>query len=287
MDDPLEPVGALSALGDPTRRSAYDYVSAQGRRVGRDEVAAALGIGRTLAAYHLDRLAGEGLLSVAYARRSGRTGPGAGRPAKLYERSERELAVNVPRATTASRRGCSPHAAAHDEDGGTRRALRGAAEALGREIAAAAPHPDVERLLRERGYEPYEDDAGVMRLRNCPFHAVAQSHPEVVCDMNLSLLGSILAGLDADVGGRARLGPGAAASRSGGVSAQRLAIVPPRARGRRREDAVSARSEPGTGHTRLVIGWCRDAGITGVAMIRSGRDRRRGRYESRGGLDGR
>ena len=87
MDDPLEPVGALSALGDPTRRSAYDYVAAQGRPVGRDEVATALGIGRTLAAYHLDRLAKEGLLSVAYARRSGRTGPGAGRPAKLYERS--------------------------------------------------------------------------------------------------------------------------------------------------------------------------------------------------------
>ena len=200
MDDPLEPVGALSALGDPTRRRAYDYVCAQGRPVGRDEVAAALGIGRTLAAYHLDRLATEGLLSVAYARRSGRTGPGAGRPAKLYERSEHELAVNLPPRDYGLAARLLAHAAAQDEDGGTRRALRGAAEALGREIATTAPAPpDVERLLRERGYEPYEDDAGVIRLRNCPFHAVAQSHPEVVCDMNLSLLGSILAGLDADV----------------------------------------------------------------------------------------
>ena len=96
MADPLEPVGALSALGDPTRRGAYDYVSAQGGPVRRDVVASALGIGRTLAAYHLDRLAKEGLVSVTYARRSGHTGPGAGRPAKLYERSERELAVNLP-----------------------------------------------------------------------------------------------------------------------------------------------------------------------------------------------
>ena len=209
MNDPFEPVGVLSTLGDPTRRSAYDYVSAEGRPVGRDEVAEALGIGRTLAAYHLDRLAKEGLVSVTYARRSGRTGPGAGRPAKLYERSEREVAVSVPPRDYGLAARLLAHAAAHDEQGETRRALRAAAEALGREIAATTPAPpDVERLLRERGYEPYEDDAGVMRLRNCPFHAVAQSHPEVVCDMNLSLLGSILADRDADVQAVLEPGPG-------------------------------------------------------------------------------
>ncbi len=209
MDHPLEPVEALSALGDPTRRSAYDYVSAQGHPVGRDEVATALGIGRTLAAYHLDRLAKEGLLSVAYARRSGRTGPGAGRPAKLYERSEREVAVSVPPRNYGLAARLLAQAAAQDEQGGTRRALRAAAESLGRDIAASAPDPrDLARLLRERGYEPYEDDARVMRLRNCPFHAVAQSHPEVVCDMNLSLLGSILAGLDAGLEAVLEPGPG-------------------------------------------------------------------------------
>jgi predicted ArsR family transcriptional regulator len=209
MDDPLQPVAALSALGDPTRRRAYDYVSAQGRPVGRDEVATALGIGRTLAAYHLDRVAKEGLLSVAYARRSGRTGPGAGRPAKLYERSHRELAVSVPPRDYGLAARLLAHAAAHDQRGVTRRALRTAAESLGREIAATAPDPpDINRLLSERGYEPYSDDAGVMRLRNCPFHAVAQSHPEVVCDMNLSLLGAVLAGLDAGVQAVLEPGPG-------------------------------------------------------------------------------
>jgi predicted ArsR family transcriptional regulator len=209
MDDPLQPVAALSALGDPTRRRAYDYVSAQARPVGRDEVATALGIGRTLAAYHLDRLAKEGLLSVAYARRSGRTGPGAGRPAKLYERSDRELAVSVPPRDYGLAARLLAHAVAHDQRGATRRALRAAAESLGREIAATAPDPpDINRLLRERGYEPYEDVAGVMRLRNCPFHAVAQSHPEVVCDMNLSLLGAVLAGFDAGVQAVLEPGPG-------------------------------------------------------------------------------
>ena len=209
MDEPLEPVGALSSLADPTRRRAYDHVSAQARPVGRDEVATALGIGRTLAAYHLDRLASEGLLTVAYARRSGRTGPGAGRPAKLYERSERELAVTLPPRDYGLAARLLAHAAAQDQDGGTRRALRSAAEALGRDIAATAPDPrDLDRLLRERGYEPYQDDARVLRLRNCPFHAVAQSHPEVVCDMNLSLLGSLLAGLDAGVEAVLEPGPG-------------------------------------------------------------------------------
>src|SRR5688500_9462701 len=128
MDDPLEPLDALSALGDPTRRSAYDYVAAQAGPVGRDEVAGALGIGRTLAAYHLDRLAKAGLLSVAYARRSGRTGPGAGRPAKLYERTDHEVAVSVPPRDYSVAARLLAHAAAHDEHGGTRRALPGAGE---------------------------------------------------------------------------------------------------------------------------------------------------------------
>src|SRR5919204_5778889 len=114
MSDPLDAVNALSALGDPTRRNAYDYVCGQGRPVGRDEVAAALGVGRTLAAYHLDRLAKEGLLSVAYTRRSGRTGPGAGRPAKLYERSDHDVAVSVPPRDYGLAAQLLAHAAAHD-----------------------------------------------------------------------------------------------------------------------------------------------------------------------------
>jgi len=209
MADPPEPIDALSTLGDATRRGAYDYVCAQGRPVGRDEVAGVLGIGRTLAAYHLDRLAKAGLLSIAYARRSGRSGPGAGRPAKLYERSDDEVAVSVPPRDYGVAARLLADAAAHDEDGATRRALRDAAESLGREIAAtAADPPDLDRLLRERGYEPYVDDVGVTRLRNCPFHAVAQSHPEVVCDMNLSLLAATLAALDADLHAVLEPGPG-------------------------------------------------------------------------------
>jgi predicted ArsR family transcriptional regulator len=201
--DPLHGVKALSALDDPTRRRVYDYVSGRGRPVGRDETASALGIGRTLAAYHLDRLAAGGLLSVAYERRSGRTGPGSGRPAKMYDRAPGEVSVSVPPRDYGVAARLLAHAAAHDEHGATRRALREAAESLGHEIAAEEPG-ELEPLLRRRGYEPFEDEDGVTRLRNCPFHAVARRHPEVVCDMNLALLGGLLAGREFD----ARLEPG-------------------------------------------------------------------------------
>jgi len=192
-----EALAALSALDDPTRRRLYGYVAARDRPVGRDEAAGGIGIGRTLAAYHLDKLAAEGLLTVAYERRSGRTGPGAGRPAKLYARAERELSASVPPRDYALAARLLAEAAAHDSTGTTARALRDAAARVGRELADDAPDPPpgLETILRARGYEPYEHAGGVVRLRNCPFHAAARRHPEIVCAMNHALLGGLLAGL--------------------------------------------------------------------------------------------
>src|SRR5258705_9793168 len=93
MHDDLD---ALAALVDPVRRRAYDTVVAATGPVGRDEVAEALGVGRTLAAFHLDKLVDAGLLDVSFARRSGRSGPGAGRTAKLYRRTSTEHTVSLP-----------------------------------------------------------------------------------------------------------------------------------------------------------------------------------------------
>jgi predicted ArsR family transcriptional regulator len=184
----MDPLSALTSLGDATRRRVYDHVAARTAPASRDEIAAAAGIGRTLAAYHLDRLAAEGLLEVTFQRRSGRSGPGAGRPAKLYARAGTELAVSVPpRDYSLAARLLADAAAADDADGPVRRSLTSAAERLGRELAAEAPDAALEVRLRERGYEPYRD-GDALRLRNCPFHAVAQRHPDVVCDMNLALL---------------------------------------------------------------------------------------------------
>jgi predicted ArsR family transcriptional regulator len=194
----MDPLEALSALGDDTRRRLYEHVASAPAPVSRDDAASAVGIGRTLAAYHLDRLARDGLLTVAYERRSGRTGPGAGRPAKLYTRAQSEIAVSVPPRDYHLAARLLADAAAADAGGETRRALSVAAERLGHELAREAPSTrELEPLLRERGYEPFRDEDGVVRMRNCPFHAVAQRHPEVVCQMNLALLRGLVAGLDA------------------------------------------------------------------------------------------
>ena len=71
----------FALLDDPVRRKLYDYVVAQGREVSRSEAAEAVGIQRTLAAFHLDRLVETGLVDVTFRRPAGRAGPGAGRPA--------------------------------------------------------------------------------------------------------------------------------------------------------------------------------------------------------------
>jgi predicted ArsR family transcriptional regulator len=92
-------ISVIATLDEPTRRRLYDYVVHQSAPVSRDDAAAALELPRTTAAFHLDRLADGGLFDVVYQRLTGltgRTGPGAGRPAKLYQRSHHHLAVSLP-----------------------------------------------------------------------------------------------------------------------------------------------------------------------------------------------
>ncbi len=189
---------AIGLLQDAARRSLYEFVVSQGRDVGRNEAAAAVGLSRTLAAFHLDRLAHAGLLEVTYRRLGERTGPGAGRPAKLYRRAASEHAVSLPARDYS---GAARIFAAAVERSGAEAALYEAA----REQGAAAGRTlltfeDVRRELVERGYEPYEDGS-VLRLRNCPFHVLAQEYPPLACGMNLALLEGLVsgAGLDARI----------------------------------------------------------------------------------------
>src|SRR5215210_6878080 len=95
-DDDRAGVAAVAALAEPTRRRVYEHVARQPAPVDRDEVAAAVDVPRTTAAFHLDRLVRCGLLDVHFERRTGRSGPGAGRPSKLYRRADRSIAVSLP-----------------------------------------------------------------------------------------------------------------------------------------------------------------------------------------------
>jgi predicted ArsR family transcriptional regulator len=202
----------LSSLDDPLRRRLYEVVTSRPGPVNRDEAASAAGIGRALAAYHLDKLVESGLLTASYQRPPGRSGPGAGRPAKVYARSDREFAVTVPPREYELAARLLVQAVEADPSDHSRAALAEAARRLGTELgaafrpAAAADPPDgqdaagrdVKSVLTQQGYEPCDGADGVIRLRNCPFHQLTEQHREVVCGMNLALVEGLVAGLGAD-----------------------------------------------------------------------------------------
>ncbi|WP_017596233.1 helix-turn-helix transcriptional regulator [Nocardiopsis potens] len=201
-------IDAAGLLADPTRRRLYRYVTEQGE-AGRAEAADALGIRRTLAAFHLDRLAEAGLLAVELRKVSGREGPGSGRPAKLYRRADREFGLHLPPRDYAS----AAHLLAEAvERSGAEEALYAAAREEGARRAAErgadAPRTreELAEVLRGCGYEPAaEGGRGALRLRNCPFHSLAAAHPPLACGMNLELLRALVAGYG--TGFTARMAP--------------------------------------------------------------------------------
>ncbi|SNS08754.1 Predicted transcriptional regulator, ArsR family [Geodermatophilus saharensis] len=215
MDPRTAQVAAVAALAEPTRRRLYDHVVRQPEPVGRDEVAGALDVPRATVAFHLDRLVADGLLAVHYERRTGRSGPGAGRPAKLYRRAECSVSVSLPERRYDLAGELLAAALTEAEESGERPAavLDRLAHARGREFAAAVDgaggREAVLRVLEEHGYEPQRAGESVT-LRNCPFHTLARTHTELVCGMNLRLLEGVLAGVGAG-GLTARLRPGAGA----------------------------------------------------------------------------
>ena len=200
-------VAAVAALNDPTRLALYRFVVGSARLVSRDEAAEAVGIRREMAAFHLDRLANEGLLDVQFRRLSGRHGPGAGRPAKLYRRSARKVQVTLPqrRNELAARLLAE---ALNDKRSATEslvNAARTFGEALGEQARRDAGAGAGRRRLIEHGvaalaawgYEPSLDD-GRITLRNCPFDDL-RDYPDVVCGLlNRALLEGVVVGLGAD-----------------------------------------------------------------------------------------
>jgi predicted ArsR family transcriptional regulator len=205
-DDFDAQVTGVAVLAEPVRRALYRYVVARSEPVSRDQAAEGIGVPRHVAKFHLDKLEDEGLLEVEFRRPTGRAGPGAGRPAKLYRRSPRELAVSLPvrryelagrvlvRAILDAERAGVPIAealpAAAAEAGRAlgEEARRRAGPRAGRAALAAAAR----EMLDEHGYEPRADPDGLI-LANCPFHALAKDSTELVCGMNLDLIDGLLA----------------------------------------------------------------------------------------------
>ena len=189
---------ALALLVEPVRRDLYDWVVAQARPVGRAEAAAALKITRALATFHLDRLAAAGLLEAGYRRLSGRVGPGAGRPARVYWRAAREFNVSLP--DRRYERAAQLFALALERlgDESVPDSLQDAARELGEQLGATGgrgtPAKRLTAALKASGYQPVTVEAGVIRLRNCPFAALAATHRPLVCGTNLAIAEGIIRG---------------------------------------------------------------------------------------------
>ena len=199
MSDFLERAAGIGALADPLRRDLYLYVCAQDHPVARDEAAGALDVPLHKAKFHLDRLADDRLLDVEFARLSGRSGPGAGRPSKLYRRATREIAVSLPEREYELAGRLMAEAIAESGRSGAPvlDALGDVATEYGRTLAQADRATAQPRTtnalgiacaaLAEHGYEP-RIASGAATLTNCPFHALAESHADLVCRMNLALV---------------------------------------------------------------------------------------------------
>ncbi|PWC04499.1 helix-turn-helix transcriptional regulator [Agromyces badenianii] len=181
-------LAAIASIADPQRRALFEFVTRQHEPVGRDETAAALGIPRGTAAFHLDRLVDAGLLTAEFQRRNGKTGPGAGRPAKLYRVAQGEVAASVPeRHYDVAAEILSRAVEESDRTGDPiRPTLERVAADLGRSLGASAD--SMTEVLERLGYEPVDDGADGMLLTNCPFHRVAQRHTETICGANVALL---------------------------------------------------------------------------------------------------
>jgi predicted ArsR family transcriptional regulator len=214
-------IAGIAALDQPIRRDLYRLLMASDGWLTRDEAAAALGVPRSVAAFHLDKLAAAGVVEVRFERTSGRRGPGAGRPSKLYRPAHDELGASVPERHYDLAGSLLAAAVAESTRTGApvgdclRVAARAAGRRLGEEARAAigtTTRADDRRravmeVLARHGYEPELGKRKEIALANCPFHRLAEEHRDLVCGMNLDFLGGLLDGIGPTAGLTARLDP--------------------------------------------------------------------------------
>jgi len=87
---------ALQVIGDPELRETLLVVRGRPQAVSIRDVAAATGAHHNVARRRLERLAAAGLLTTSFERPPGRSGPGAGRPAKVYAPAPETSSIEFP-----------------------------------------------------------------------------------------------------------------------------------------------------------------------------------------------
>ena len=201
----------LEAVGDPELRAALLWARGQSRPVTADELAASEGVHRNVARSRLERLVEAGLLDTGFERRTGRSGPGAGRPAKIYSIAPQVAAIEFP-----TRRYESLLGLVLDELPRRRRPqrLQEVGAEFGRSLARAARlgpartvRTGLERMceaVRRLGYHAtlveLTETAAVIATPTCPLRPLVHEQPEAVHldrGMWLGLASSALRDVDA------------------------------------------------------------------------------------------
>ena len=181
---------AISALQDPTRRANPCSTSTHEPERTTAEVAAAVGVHRTVAHAHLERL-----VALGYLISSQRRGT-AGKPAKLYRITEREIELSYPIRRFARLAALLAHALHESPDG------IGIAREAGRGHGASmvTKPPLTESVLRE--LIPLEAEYvmsdGDVVARNCIFRQACEQAQDIVCRLHAGILEGAFrkAGLD-------------------------------------------------------------------------------------------
>lgn len=194
-------VAALGVLAEPQRARIYAQLADASTALTRQEICDALDIGRTLAAFHLDKLQRAGLVHVVSPAASA---GGRGRPPTRYAVSTRELLASIPPRRYDLLAEVLVRAASL-EGGSLRERALTAARAHGEELAEsararlAAPTggETLPAVLADLGYRPRRDGADVV-LANCPFDRLRRVDTELVCSINLALAEGLLRGLGDD-----------------------------------------------------------------------------------------
>jgi len=206
-DRSRQQLAAIALLADELRQRLYRFVAAQPGPVTRDQAAAAVGISRKLAAFHLDKLTAAGLLEATAPDPASRR-PGPGRAPKAYRPAATELAISIPQRRYESLGEVLAQAIVAD---GPASGARLAAQRLARErgqvlgervraerrLGRLGPERALTvagELLAACGYAPAHARLQLV-LRNCPFQQLARRAPELVCGLNQEFLAGLLAGL--------------------------------------------------------------------------------------------
>lgn len=179
----------LEAVGDPDLRETLLWARAEARPVDADQLAAAHEIHRNVARSRLERLAAAGLLTTSFERRTGRSGPGAGRPSKVYTVAPGLDAIEFPARRYESLLGLLVAGLPAE---GRAETLREVGVAFGRELAQTARLRPAKTLatafdrmcaaVRSLGYQAavseVTEHGAVIATPTCPLRPFVRRNPE-------------------------------------------------------------------------------------------------------------